>query len=105
MSTEPSTPLRPDDPVLGPGSDPGPRPPFARTERLHRKREGRIVAGVAAGLADYLDVDPALVRVGFVALALLGGVAIPLYVAGWLVIPDEGGGPTVAEELLARERA
>lgn len=63
------------------------------------------MAGVAAGLADYLDVDPALVRVGFVALALLGGVAIPLYVAGWLVIPDEGGGPTVAEELLARERA
>ena len=64
-----------------------------------------MVVGVAGGLADYLGVDPALVRIGFVALALLGGLAIPLYIGGWLVIPDEDGGPTVAEELLARERA
>ena len=63
-----------------------------------------MVAGVAAGLADYLGVDPTLVRIGFVALALMGGVAVPLYLAGWLIIPDENGGPTVAEELLARER-
>jgi phage shock protein C len=63
-----------------------------------------MVAGVAGGLADYLGVDPTLVRIGFVALALMGGVAVPLYLAGWLIIPDENGGPTLAEELLARER-
>jgi phage shock protein PspC (stress-responsive transcriptional regulator) len=103
MSTEPSTPHPSDDPALGPGVEP-PKA-SAPTERLHRRRHGRMVAGVAGGLADYLDVDPALVRIGFVALALLGGLAIPLYIGGWLVIPDEGGGPTVAEELLARERA
>ena len=101
------------DPTSSTERDPtesGPEPtgdtasPPAAEERLHRARQGRMVAGVAAGLADYLGVDPTLVRIGFVALALMGGVAVPLYLAGWLIIPDENGGPTVAEELLARER-
>jgi phage shock protein PspC (stress-responsive transcriptional regulator) len=64
-----------------------------------------MVAGVAAGLADYFDIDPTLVRIGFVALGLFGGLAVPLYLAGWLLIPEEEGGPSVAEDLLARERA
>ena len=64
-----------------------------------------MLAGVAAGVADYFDVDPTIIRVGFVALALLGGLAVPLYVAGWLLIPDEDTDVSVAEELLARERA
>jgi phage shock protein PspC (stress-responsive transcriptional regulator) len=74
-------------------------------QRLHREGQGRMLAGVAAGLADYFDVDPTIVRVGFVALAFLGGLAVPLYVAGWLLIPDDDTDVSVAEELLARERA
>ena len=73
-------------------------------ERLHRRRHGRMVAGVAAGMADYFDIDPTLVRIGFVVLSLMGGLAIPLYVAGWLLIPEEGVEHSVAEDLLARER-
>src|SRR5271165_5389568 len=73
--------------------------------RLHRGVRGRMVAGVASGLADYFDVDPTIVRVGFVALAFVGGLALPLYLAGWLLIPDEHTDLSVAEELLARERA
>jgi phage shock protein PspC (stress-responsive transcriptional regulator) len=64
-----------------------------------------MLAGVAAGVADYFDVDPTIVRVGFVALAFLGGLAVPLYLAGWALIPDEDSGVSVAEELLAREQA
>ncbi len=64
-----------------------------------------MLGGVAAGVADYFGVDPTLVRVGFVALAFLGGLAVPLYLAGWALIPDEDTGVSVAEELLARERA
>jgi len=64
-----------------------------------------MLAGVAVGLADYFDVDPTLVRIGFVALSLLGGLAVPLYLAGWLLIPEEGSDESVAEELLARERS
>src|SRR5580698_9291713 len=80
-------------------------PRYGDEERLHRCDRGRMLAGVAAGLADYFDVDPTIVRVGFVALAFLGGLAVPLYLAGWLLIPDEGSDVSVAEELLARERA
>jgi phage shock protein C len=73
-------------------------------ERLHRTGDERMVAGVAGGLADYFDVDPTIVRIGFVALAFLGGLAVPLYLAGWLLIPDEDADQSVAEELIARER-
>jgi phage shock protein PspC (stress-responsive transcriptional regulator) len=73
--------------------------------RLYRNREGGLVAGVAAGMADYFDLDPSLIRIGFVALAFLGGVAIPLYLAAWLLIPEEGAPYSVGEELLARHPA
>ena len=88
----------------GPGPS-GPGPVGGGEERLHRSRDGRMLAGVAAGLADYFDIDPTLVRIGFVALALLGGLAVPVYLAGWLLIPEEDTDVSVAEELLARERA
>ena len=82
------------------------RPPGqAAEQRLHRVGRGRMLAGVAAGVADYFDVDPTIVRIGFVALAFVGGLAVPLYLAGWLLIPDEDSDVSVAEELLARERA
>jgi phage shock protein C len=80
-------------------------PPDGQEPRLHRGVRGRMVAGVASGLADYFDVDPTIVRVGFVALAFVGGLAVPLYLAAWLLIPDEETDLSVAEELLARERA
>ena len=65
-----------------------------------------MLAGVAVGLADYFDIDPTLVRIGFVVLTFLGGLAVPLYLAGWLMIPEEGSRhSSVAEELLAHERA
>jgi phage shock protein PspC (stress-responsive transcriptional regulator) len=63
-----------------------------------------MLGGVAAGLADYFDVDPVLVRVGFVVLAFVGGLAVPLYLAGWALIPDEDSDTSIAEDILARER-
>jgi phage shock protein PspC (stress-responsive transcriptional regulator) len=64
-----------------------------------------MLGGVAAGLADYFDVDPTLVRIGFVALAFVGGLAVPLYLAGWALIPDECTDTSIAEDMLGRERA
>jgi phage shock protein PspC (stress-responsive transcriptional regulator) len=63
-----------------------------------------MLAGVAVGLAEYLDVDPTLVRVGFVVLTFLGGLAVPLYLAGWLLIPEVGADQSVVEELLHHHR-
>lgn len=59
-----------------------------------------MFGGVAAGLAEYLGVDVMLVRVGFVVLTLLGALGIPLYLACWLLIPEEGSDRSVAEELI-----
>lgn len=77
---------------------------LAEPMALRRATEGRMLAGVAAGLADYFDVDVAIVRVVLVALAVLGGLGVPLYIAAWLLIPEEGSDETVADDLLEHLR-
>lgn len=57
---------------------------------LRRPAQDRIFAGVGAGVADYLGTDVTATRVGMAAIAVLGHVAIPVYVAGWALIPEEG---------------
>jgi len=63
----------------------GPQP----GKRLTRNPIGRMLGGVCTGLADYLGVDVAIVRLGFVGLTLLSGVGIVAYAACWIVIPQE----------------
>jgi phage shock protein PspC (stress-responsive transcriptional regulator) len=67
---------------------------------LRRPAAGRILAGVAAGVADYLDVDPTIIRIALVVLVFVGGAGIPAYLAGWLLIPEEGSDQSLASELL-----
>lgn len=67
---------------------------------LRRSARQRLVGGVAGGLAEYFDVDVVLVRVAMVALVFVGGFAVPLYVAAWLLVPEEGRDESVAERLL-----
>jgi phage shock protein PspC (stress-responsive transcriptional regulator) len=110
MTTEP-IPDNADRPELGASTMTAPPPgstgpeTATRSDSLRRGGPGRMLGGVAVGLADYFDVDPTVVRIGFVALSLLGGLAVPLYLAGWLLIPEVGADQSVAEELLARERS
>jgi phage shock protein PspC (stress-responsive transcriptional regulator) len=65
-----------------------------------RPFEGRMLTGVAAGVADYLGIDPTLTRIGFVVLTLIGGAGIPLYLAGLLLIPDEGSDQSILSSLI-----
>ncbi len=58
-------------------------------KKLYRSKTDRKIAGVAGGLAQYLDVDPTVIRIGFVLLALPGGPSILIYFILWLVIPEE----------------
>ena len=67
---------------------------------LRRPFQGRMITGVAAGIGDYLGIDPLLVRIGFAALVVLGGAGIPLYLAGLLLIPDEGSDQSIAASLI-----
>lgn len=58
--------------------------------RLFRSRDDRMIAGVCGGIAEYFDIDPTLVRIVFVILALPGLVpAVLLYLILWAVIPPE----------------
>lgn len=75
------------------------RPLASTSSTLSRPHDGRVIAGVAAGIADYLGVDPTLVRLAFAVLTLVGGAGIPLYLAGWLLMP-EAGRPSIAAEWL-----
>lgn len=83
-------------PTGEPGSeaDSGPRVTSEQLRDVTRLRRTilgeRRVAGVAGGLARHLDIDPLLVRVAFVVLALFGGSGVLLYGALWLLLPEDG---------------
>ena len=67
---------------------------------LRRAYDGRMLAGVCAGLADYLAIDVTIVRVAFAVFTFLGGAAIPAYLACLLLIPEEGSDQSLASSLL-----
>jgi phage shock protein C len=93
------------DPTTGPtGPTPGattpppapastPTPPPAPTasgpKRLYRSRNDRMISGLCAGVADYLGVDPTLVRVLTVLSLFLPGPQILAYLIGWIIVPEE----------------
>lgn len=57
--------------------------------RIYRLRTDRVLAGVASGIARHFKTDPVLIRVLFVALALVGGGGILAYIILWAIIPEE----------------
>ncbi len=59
------------------------------SRRLYRSQTDRMIAGVCGGLAQVLDIDPTIVRLVFVLLALLGGHGVLLYLILWLIMPRE----------------
>ena len=67
---------------------------------LRRPAGGRILGGVAAGLAAYFALDVVHVRIILVALSFLGGAAVPLYLAAWVMISAESSGIAIADEVL-----
>jgi phage shock protein PspC (stress-responsive transcriptional regulator) len=69
---------------------------------LRRDRSRGIVGGVCAGLAARLGVDAWLLRFGFAAATLFGGLGVALYVLAWLVLPAGASDPARTRPLLAR---
>lgn len=74
--------------------------PTARPQPLYRPIHDRMLAGVAAGIAGYLGADVTLVRIVLAVLTVVGGAGVPVYLAGWLLIPDEGAGQSIASDLI-----
>lgn len=60
-----------------------------QTNRLYRSRKDRVIWGVAGGLAEYLGIDPVLVRIAFVLLAFAYGVTIVAYIIMAIAVPNE----------------
>jgi phage shock protein PspC (stress-responsive transcriptional regulator) len=76
----------------------------AEPRRLTRPAHDRWLGGVASGLGEYFDLSPTIYRIAFVALALAGGTGVLLYLAAWLVIPEDGAADSIAARELAKYR-
>ncbi len=59
-------------------------------KRLYRSRNDKILGGVCAGIAEYLEIDPVVVRLLWVIATLLSmGLGIVAYIIAWIIIPEE----------------
>ena len=81
--------------------------------RLYRIHEGEMIAGVCNGLAAYVNVDPTLVRLGFVLLTMLWGTGVLVYIVMAIVVPEANspeekaaasGIPSTAQEFIRRAK-
>ena len=89
------TPMSPMTPMTPP-------PPTPERPTLRRSRDQRVLFGVCGGIASYFNLDPTLVRVGFVLIGLLppmGGMLLLAYIALAVIVPEEG-----AEEAAGRQQ-
>jgi phage shock protein PspC (stress-responsive transcriptional regulator) len=73
------------------------------TKRLVRARKGRLLAGVCSGIAEYVGIDVTVIRLIFVALGVVTfGVGVLIYLAAWIVIPEEGEDQSIAENMIKK---
>src|SRR5687768_2022241 len=81
------------------------------TRKLVRSTTDRKIAGIAGGMAQYFNIDPTVMRILWLLVALPGGLSIVVYFVLWLVIPEESavesqegasGAIAIAEERYAR---
>ena len=73
--------------------------------RPRRPHDGRKIAGVAAGIAQRYQIDPVIVRVAFVAMALSNGAGVLIYLLGWLWLAQADDEVSAAEALIGRGRS
>jgi phage shock protein PspC (stress-responsive transcriptional regulator) len=109
----PSEPA-PEDPRASQDPPPPPPPPADQAptqplgpepRRLLRSRSNRVIGGVCGGLGRYFNVDPILFRIGAIALALVGGAGVLLYLAALVLIPNETAGAAAQPPAEGRSRA
>lgn len=58
------------------------------SKKLYRKNEGKILAGVCAGVADYLNIDPTIVRLLWVFITLAYGAGLLAYIICAFIMPE-----------------
>ena len=58
-------------------------------KKLYKSSKNKMIDGVCAGIAEYFDIDPTLVRLGAVAICLAGGSGVLAYIIAAIVMPRE----------------
>lgn len=72
---------------------------------LVRKRDGRMLAGVCLGVADYFGLDVTLVRVIWAVVSVItGGAGVLAYLVAWIIIPGEGQKGSIAENMAGQNQ-
>jgi phage shock protein PspC (stress-responsive transcriptional regulator) len=69
-------------------------------KKLHRPRGNRMLAGVCSGTAEFLGIDPNIVRIGLVVFNIFGGAGVGLYLIGWALMPEEDAQTSIAEDFM-----
>lgn len=62
---------------------------MSEMKRLQRSTSNKMIAGVCAGIANYFNLDPTIIRILYVLMVFFAGFGILLYLILWLVIPSE----------------
>jgi len=62
---------------------------IGESKRLYRSTDDSMIAGVAGGLAEYVGIDPTVVRLGFVLATVLGGPGLIVYIVLALIMPRQ----------------
>ncbi|HUS22310.1 MAG TPA: PspC domain-containing protein [Aeromicrobium sp.] len=98
MNDTPDSNKTPPDPPPGAPSDGFASQNLRTISDVRRAQDDRIVAGVCAGVARHLNIDPILVRIAVVGLTFVGLSGLILYLAAWFLLPDEEADRSVAAE-------
>src|SRR4051812_25438335 len=87
-----------------PPSKSAPPPPPPRPRRLTRSAREKMVGGVAGGMAEYFDIAASLVRLIWVAAAVVShGLAIPIYILAWILLPRDDRPPATSASAAWRD--
>jgi phage shock protein PspC (stress-responsive transcriptional regulator) len=74
-------------------------------KQLIRPKQGRMVAGVCAGLGQFFGIDANIVRIVFAALTVFSaGAAALVYLVAWAVVPEEGESGSIAESYFNKNK-
>ncbi|PIY17483.1 hypothetical protein CO112_00870 [Candidatus Dojkabacteria bacterium CG_4_9_14_3_um_filter_150_Dojkabacteria_WS6_41_13] len=69
--------------------------------RLTKSISDKVICGVCGGIAEYLTIDPVLIRLLFVILALSGGSGVIIYIILCLIVPEATSTATTTQEVIA----
>ncbi len=73
--------------------------------KLCRSTTDIVIAGVAAGIADFFEIDPLIVRILFILLFAFGGSGLVIYLILWIIVPKKGDKSKNTEEIVKKNVA